>query len=220
VVGGLCGLGVGRVGGRLAGAQAGKVLAVAGAVDVEADGGHGEAVEDGGGDGGVTEVLSPGAELEVGGDGGGAELVPAINQIPEHMGRGRGVAMGGDLAEADEFAGYGFSARDAGEVVVFVQVAGLGAALAQPVLELLARRVGDVLVEGPGLGGALEDPRDRGVIEGAVALGVAQGSEQIVGPVALAQPEDLAGVVGGVEELGALEALEDVPYGRAWLRTS
>lgn len=27
--------------------------------------------------------------------------MPAIDQIPEHMGRGRGVAVGGDLAEAD-----------------------------------------------------------------------------------------------------------------------
>jgi hypothetical protein len=34
------------------------VLAVARAVDVEADGGHGEAIEDGGGDGGVAEVLA------------------------------------------------------------------------------------------------------------------------------------------------------------------
>jgi len=41
------------MGGR-GGAEAGEVLAVAGAVDVEADGGHGEAIEDGGGDGAVT----------------------------------------------------------------------------------------------------------------------------------------------------------------------
>jgi len=101
LVRGLRCLGVGRLRGGLAGAQAGEVLTVAGAVDVEADGGHGEAVEDGGGDGGVTEVLAPGAELDVGGDGGGAELMSAIDQIPEHVGGGRGVAMGRDLAEAD-----------------------------------------------------------------------------------------------------------------------
>ena len=93
VVGELCGLGVGRLGERLAGAQAGEVLAVAGPVDIEADDGHGEAIEDGG----VTEVLPSGVELDVGGDGGGA----AIEQISEHVGGGRGVAVGGDLAEAD-----------------------------------------------------------------------------------------------------------------------
>jgi|JI10StandDraft_1071094.scaffolds.fasta_scaffold24689_4 hypothetical protein len=44
-------------------------------------------------------------------------------------------------------------------------------------------------------GGGLEDAADGGVIEGAVALGVAQRGEQIAGRVALAQREDLAGVV-------------------------
>ncbi|MBK9755925.1 MAG: hypothetical protein IPO88_20970 [Nannocystis sp.] len=46
------------------------------------------------------------------------------------------------------------------------------------------------------------------MIEGAVALSVAQRGEQIAGRVALAQREDLAGVVGDVAELGALEAAE------------
>lgn len=50
-----------EVGGGGFGAQVGEVLAVAGAADVEADGGHGEAIEDGGGDGGVAEILAPGA---------------------------------------------------------------------------------------------------------------------------------------------------------------
>ena len=64
---------------------------------------------------------------------------------------------------------FGCSGADAGEVVVLVQLARLGAALAEPVLELLAGRVGDVLVEGARLGGGLEDAADSGVIEGAVA---------------------------------------------------
>ena len=67
--GGLRGFEVGRLGGGivggLAGAEAGEVLAIAGAVDVEADGGHGEAIEDRGGDGGVTEVLAPRAEFDI-----------------------------------------------------------------------------------------------------------------------------------------------------------
>lgn len=92
---------VGRPIADLAGAESGEVLAVAGAVDVEADGGHGEAIEDRGGDGGVAEVLAPRAQLDVGGDRGRPELVSAIDQVPEHVGGGRGVAVGGHLTEAD-----------------------------------------------------------------------------------------------------------------------
>src|SRR5271170_1373568 len=53
------------------------VLAVAGAVDVDADGMHGEAVEDAGGDGGVTEVAPPFTQVDIGSDGGGKLSVPA-----------------------------------------------------------------------------------------------------------------------------------------------
>ena len=38
------------------------MLAVARAIDVDADGVHGEAVEDGGGDDGVAEIAAPVAE--------------------------------------------------------------------------------------------------------------------------------------------------------------
>jgi len=46
-------------------------LAIAGAVDVDADGVHGDAVEDGDGEGGIAEIAAPGGELDVGGEGGG-----------------------------------------------------------------------------------------------------------------------------------------------------
>lgn len=97
---------------------------------------------------------------------------------------------------------------DAGQRVVFAEVAGLGGALADEGRQPFAGRVGDVLVEGARPGGGLEDAADGGVIEGAVALGVAQRGEQVAGRVALAQREDLAGVVGGAPALGALEAAE------------
>ena len=52
-----------------AGAHAGQVLTVAGAVDVDALGVGGQPVQDGGGEGGVTQVFAPGRQLDVGGDG-------------------------------------------------------------------------------------------------------------------------------------------------------
>lgn len=77
------------------------MLAVAWAVDVDADGVGGEAVEDGGGERGVAEVLAPGGELQVGGDGRRSVHVAAVEQGKEHMGRGRLVAAALELAEAD-----------------------------------------------------------------------------------------------------------------------
>ena len=105
---------VGRLGlggGVLVGAQVGDVLAVAGAVDVDADGVHGEPVEDGDGDGGVAEVAPPVAESDVGGDGGGDAAVPAVDEVEEGVGGGGLVVALLDLAEAnvvdDEQVGAG-----------------------------------------------------------------------------------------------------------------
>src|SRR3990172_8781115 len=86
-------LGIGAVVGErsaaLLGALLGDVLAVAGAVDVEADGVHGGAVEDGDGERGIAEVAAPGGELDVGGEGGRGVSVALVDQVEEGVGRGR-----------------------------------------------------------------------------------------------------------------------------------
>ena len=43
-------------------------------------------VENGGGEGGVTEVPAPGAELDVGGHRGGDLLMPAVDEVEERVG--------------------------------------------------------------------------------------------------------------------------------------
>ncbi len=91
---------VGELGTPLLGALLGDVLAVAGAGDVEADGVHRGAVEDGGGEGGITEVAPPGGELDVGAEGGGGVAVPLVDQVEEGVGRRRLVGALLDLAEA------------------------------------------------------------------------------------------------------------------------
>jgi len=77
------------------------VLAVAGAVDVETDGIHGGAVEDGRGQGGIAEVAAPGGELDVGAEGGGGVAVTPVDQVEEGVSGGGLVVALFDLAEAD-----------------------------------------------------------------------------------------------------------------------
>src|SRR5205814_1246701 len=87
--------------GALGGARLGDVLPVAGPVDVDANGVHGDAVEDGGGERGVAEVAAPVAERDIGGDGGGNAAVPAVDEVVEGVRGSWLVAALLDLAEAD-----------------------------------------------------------------------------------------------------------------------
>src|SRR4249920_3447780 len=83
------------------GAPSGEFVAVARAVDVDADRGHGEPVEDGRRQGRVAEVLAPLAELDIGGEGGGRMLVPAVEQVEEHVRGGGFVIAAAQLAKPD-----------------------------------------------------------------------------------------------------------------------
>jgi len=89
-----------RGGGGL-GSLLGDVLAVAGSVDVNAQGVPGEAVEDGHGDGGVAEVTAPDAEGDVGGNDGRGAAVAQVDEIEEGVSGGGLVVAFLDLAEAD-----------------------------------------------------------------------------------------------------------------------
>ncbi len=60
-----------------------------------------EAIENGGGDGGVAEILAQITELDVGDDGGGEQ--PEIDEASEHMGSGQRISVGGaDEIEDDD----------------------------------------------------------------------------------------------------------------------
>jgi len=101
---GVVGRSSGGLGGRLGSgllALVGEVLAVARAADVEAEGAHGEAVEDGHGEGGVAEVAAPVGERDVGADGGAGAAVPGVDEAEQEVGRGGFVVALADLAEAD-----------------------------------------------------------------------------------------------------------------------
>lgn len=77
------------------------MLAITGAVDVDADGEHREAIEDGHRDGGVAEVASPVAESDVGGYGSRRLAVPAVDQVEEGV-SGSGLVLALlDLSETD-----------------------------------------------------------------------------------------------------------------------
>lgn len=89
----------------------GEVLAVARAVDVEADGGHGEPVEDGGGDGGVAEVLAPLAPHEL------AEQAEAPAAHAAVVEQGAGVLIAGGDADSDVSAELDRRGR-AGDLVI------------------------------------------------------------------------------------------------------
>lgn len=213
------------------------MVAVAGAVDVDADRGGGEAVEDRGGEGGVAEVLAPLAQLDVGGQGGRGLLVACVEHVEEHVRRGGLVVAATELAEADvvddepvgadpaaEATRVGLVGEAGVEVVDEIDAAGVAdgdLALAgaereglQDVALAGARPAGDeevvALVE-EGEGGEALD-------EGAVELGLEDPVEVLEG---LADPQAagvdatldaaLADLLGGLAE-DALE--EDEGVGR------
>jgi len=114
------------------------VLAVARAVDIDADRVHGEAVEDRGGEGSVAEEAAPVAERDVRGDGGGDAGVPPIDEVVEGMSGGWLIAALLDLAEADvvndqelgagpslEAAGIGAIGEASMEIIEEVDAAGV-----------------------------------------------------------------------------------------------
>jgi len=71
------------------------------------------------------------------------------------------------------------------ERVVLGELPGLGAALRDEVLELLGRRLGDVLVELPRLGAGEQDAPHGRVLEGAIGLGMGERREEVDGVVPL-----------------------------------
>src|SRR5262245_63528740 len=81
---------LGALGAAASGALVGDVLTIARAIDVDPQRVHGEAVEDGGGEGGIAEVTPPVAERDIGAHGGRGATVPTIDQIVEGVG-GRGL---------------------------------------------------------------------------------------------------------------------------------
>jgi len=83
-------------------------------------------------------------------------------------------------------------------VVVFGEVAGLGPAHAEDLLESSRRVVRDVLVERPWQGAGLEDALDSAVLERAEARGVGERCVDVLRVEAAAQEEDLPRVVGQI----------------------
>src|SRR5260370_38783451 len=88
-------------GGALAGALGGEVLSVAGAVDIDANGVHGKAVEDRRGERGVSQKASPVAEGNIRGDRRGDLAVTAIDEIVERVSGGGAVARLPALTHTD-----------------------------------------------------------------------------------------------------------------------
>jgi hypothetical protein len=114
------------------------MLAVARAVDVDADRVHGETVEDRGGEGSVTEKATPVAERDVRGDRSGDTGVSPIDEVVEGVSSGRFIAALLDLAEADvvndqeigtspglEAAGVGAIGKAGVEIIEEVDAAGI-----------------------------------------------------------------------------------------------
>ena len=77
------------------------MLSIAGAVDVDTDGVHGQSVEDGGREGGVTEVFPPTTELDIGAQNGVGLLVSAVEQVEQRVGGRRLVVVFSNLADPD-----------------------------------------------------------------------------------------------------------------------
>lgn len=77
------------------------MLSIAGSVDVDTDGVHGQSVEDGGGQGCVAEVAPPTTELDIRAQSGGGLLMSAVEQVEQRVGGGRLVVVFTDLAEPD-----------------------------------------------------------------------------------------------------------------------
>ena len=180
--------GGGGIGGL--GAFLGEVLAVAGAVDVDSAGVHGEAVEDGGGDGGIAKVLAPGAQLDIGGNGGGGLEVTAVQEIEEHVSGGGLVAGAFDLAEADVVNDEELSTRPAAEAV---RVAAVGETCVEVIEQVDAAGVAD---NDLALTGAKRDGLEQMAFAGAALT----SKENILVLVEEAQAGD--GFDGGAIELG------------------
>ena len=177
------------------------MLAPAGAVDVDADGVHREAVEDGAGEGGVAEVAAPVAERDVGGDRGRDAFVPAIEEVVESVRRGRLVAALLYLAETDvvddqergaspalESAGVGAVGEAGVEVVEQIDAAGVAHGDAQ-----------------------LAGTQPEGLEQVALAGAVGAGDHEVVVAVHEVEPGELedeglvdAGLEGPVEGLEGL----------------
>jgi hypothetical protein len=77
------------------------VLAIARSVDVDADGVHGETVEDSGGDSCVAEVAPPFAKIDIGRDRCRELAVPAVDEVEKGVCGGGLVVALPYLAEAD-----------------------------------------------------------------------------------------------------------------------
>src|ERR1017187_5240497 len=79
-------------GGALAGTLGGDMLSEAGPVDVDPNGMHGEAVEDGGGERGVAQEAAPVAERDIRSDGRGDLAMATVDEVVEGVSGGRLVA--------------------------------------------------------------------------------------------------------------------------------
>ena len=195
--GGRCALG----GGALGGARVGDVLAVAGAVDVDADGVHRESVEDGHRDGGVAEVAPPVAESDIGGHRGRDTAMPAIDEVEEHVSGGGLVVALLDLAETDIVDHEQLGTRPG------LEPSGIGA-----VGEAGVQVVDEVDAAGVAHGESLlAGPQSQGLEEMALAGAALAGKHQVIVPsheVEPSQLEDKALVEGGLEvEVEGLEGL-------------
>jgi hypothetical protein len=124
----------------------------------------------------VDVLAESGAQDVVGRSGGG---------LGGRGGPGSGVGLGAGLGSGHSAVSRvmcpmqgsaSYSARSRGSVVHLADEAG----------EPLAGGVGDVLVEGARPGADVEDPRHRGVVEGAEAQGVGQSGCDVGAVVALA----------------------------------
>lgn len=103
--------------------------------------------------------------------------------------------------------GHGF---EAGECVVFAEVARLGGAFADEVGQALAGGVGDVFIEGAWASLGVEDAGDCRMIKGAEMQSVGQRGRDVGAVVAFAECEDSAGVVGDGAALRAFEAAQEI----------
>lgn len=199
---------VGRLGTALLGAVPGDLLAIAGAVDVDADGSHGEAVEDGGGDGSVAEVAAPGAQLDVGGDGRRSVGVPAVDEVEERVRRGGLVVALLDLAEADVVDDQEFGC---GPPLEAARVGAVGEAGVEVIEQVDAAGVADAEL-------AFTRLDAEGLQDVALARAALAGEEQVVGAVDEVEAGELAderlvearleGPVEGLEGLALDEAGE------------
>ncbi len=94
-------VGFGRTGSEAFGEGNAGALAIAGAVDVDANRLHGKPVEDSGSDGSVAEVAAPIAELDVRGNGGTSVAVTLVDEVVEGMGSSGLIGTFADLSDPD-----------------------------------------------------------------------------------------------------------------------